>query len=88
MVLLLKDKHNLSSNDEIYSDKCDTYSKSNVIWNELLVGHLMGVDLRSLPQELQLKKVEPTAEGVFPRERVEERQKALFAAINCIWGSF
>ncbi len=31
MVLLLKDKHNLSSNDEIYKDQCDTYSKSNLI---------------------------------------------------------
>lgn len=88
MVLLLKDKHNLSSNDEIYRDKCDTYSKSNLIWNELLVGHLQDVDARSLPPELQFHKIEPTTEGVFPRDKVDERQKAVFAAIKLIWGSF
>jgi len=31
MVLLLKDKLNLSSNDEIYIDKLITYSGSNLI---------------------------------------------------------
>lgn len=88
MVLLLKDKHNLSSNNEVYADKRDTYSKSNLIWNELLVGHLQDIDARSLPPELQLQKIEPTADGVFPRDKVEERQKAVFAAIKRIWGSF
>lgn len=88
MVLLLKDKHNLSSNDEIYVDKCDTYSKSNLIWNELLVGHFPNVDVRLLPEELRLNKIEPTEEGVFPRAQVDERQKAVFKAIKLIWGSF
>ncbi|MDG7001110.1 MAG: DUF262 domain-containing protein [Nitrososphaerota archaeon] len=87
MVLLLKDKQNLSSNDETYKDKIDTYSKSNLIWNELLVGHMPGIDVRNLPLELQFQKIQPTAEGVFPRESVEERQKTVFAAIKCIWGS-
>jgi len=88
MVLLLKDKHNLSSNDEIYRDKCDTYKKSNLVWNELLVGHLPDIDARNLPRELQIKAVEPTPTGVFPLDKVEERQKAIFAAIKLIWGSF
>lgn len=88
MVLLLKDKHNLSSSDEIYRDKCKTYSMSNLIWNELLVGHLQDIDARSLPAELQFHKIEPTANGVFPREKVNERQKAVFEAIKLIWGSF
>ncbi len=88
MVLLLKDKQNLSSNDEIYADKRDTYSKSNLIWNELLVGHLHETDARSLPPELQFQRIEPTVDGVFPREKVEERQRAVFAAIKLIWGSF
>jgi hypothetical protein len=87
MVLLLKDKHNLSSNDDIYADKRDTYSKSNLIWNELLVGHLQDIDVRSLPPELRLQKIDPTVEGVFPREGVEDRQKAAFVAIKAIWGS-
>lgn len=88
MVLLLKDRHNLSSGDEVFSDKCSTYSKSNLIWNELLVGHLATTDSRSLPAELRLQPVKPTHEGVFPREGVESRQRAMFDAIKMIWGSF
>ena len=87
MVLLLKDSHNLSSNNDVYTGKRDTYSMSNLIWNELLVGHLPDIDMRMLPPELQLLKIEPTAEGVFPRGKVEERQTAMFAAIKTIWGS-
>jgi len=87
MVLLLKDKHNLSSHNDIYADKRDTYNKSSLIWNALLVGHLLDIDVPSLPPELRLQKIEPTAEGVFPLARVEERQKAVFAAIKTIWGS-
>jgi len=45
MVLLLKDKHNLSSHDEIYADKRDTYSKSNLIWNEMLVVWQSSIDM-------------------------------------------
>jgi hypothetical protein len=87
MVLLLKDKQNLSSNDEIYLGKVDTYSMSNLIWNELLVGHMPAVDMRNLPAELQLPKIEPTSDGVFPKDKVEQRQKAVFAAIKTIWGA-
>lgn len=86
MVLLLKDKQNLSSNNEIYRDKEKTYSQSNLIWNELLVGHLPSVDTNNLPTDLPVAKISPTAEGVFPRDQVEARQKAAYAAIKCIWG--
>jgi len=88
MVLLLKDKLNLSSNDEIYSDKLDTYSKSDMIWNELLAGSVHEVYMHNLPTSLQLTKIDPTPDGVFPIDKVEERQKAVFAAIKAIWGSF
>lgn len=87
MVLLLKDKQNLSSNNEIYRDKQKTYSQSNLIWNELLVGHLPNVDTYNLPSDLPVPKISPTAEGVFPREQVEDRQRAIYAAIKLIWGS-
>ena len=87
MVLLLKDKHNLSSNDDLYKDKRDTYSMSNLIWNELLVGHLQDVDVRDLPQHLRFLPIEPTTEGVFPKDRVEERQRSTFAVIKTIWGA-
>ncbi|HEX74591.1 MAG TPA: DUF262 domain-containing protein [Dehalococcoidia bacterium] len=88
MVLLLKDKLNLSSNDEIYVDKLTTYSGSNLIWNELLSGSVPEVYMRGLPADLVLKRIEPTPDGVFPIDKVEERQKAVFAAIKAIWGSF
>jgi hypothetical protein len=88
MVLLLKDKHNLSSSDEVFFNKRDTYSKSNLIWNELLVGHMPQADIQALPIEMRFRPILPTPEGVFPRESVEERQRAIFSAINLVWGSF
>jgi uncharacterized protein with ParB-like and HNH nuclease domain len=85
MVLLLKDKQNISSNNEIYNDKVETYKMSNFIWNELLVGHLDQVDTRDLPDCLIFEPVKPSATGAFPRERVEDRQRLLFSAIKTIW---
>jgi len=85
MVLLLKDKQNLSSNNEIYTDKIETYKKSNFIWNELLVGHLHGVDERNLPEDLRTPSVQPDSTGAFPRSQVETRQRLLFQAIKHIW---
>ena len=86
MVLLLKDKQNLSSNDEIYEDKQDTYAKSNLIWNEMLVGHMPSVDTKNLPVELQVETVAPDSNGVFPLADVEGRQRIVFEAIKRIWG--
>ena len=86
MVLLLKDKQNLSSNDEIYEDKQDTYAKSNLIWNELLVGHMASVDTKNLPAELQVEAVSPVDnDGVFPLAALDGRQKLVFEAIKRIW---
>jgi uncharacterized protein with ParB-like and HNH nuclease domain len=84
MVLLLKDKQNLSSNDEIYQDKQETYSQSNLIWNELLVGHLPSVDVKKLPPQLQVDAILPV-EGVFPLSYVDARQKLVFEAIRLVW---
>jgi hypothetical protein len=85
MVLLLKDKQNLSSNNEIYADKQQTYTQSNLIWNELLVGHLPSVDRQRLPAELRVEPVQP-ANQVFPLEAVDSRQKVTFEAVKRIWG--
>lgn len=86
MVLLLKDKHNWSSNADLYKDKVDTYSKSGLVWNSMMIGHLLDIDAEELPAGLIVEKVEPTAEGVFPLDKVESRQRAVFAAIKAIWG--
>jgi uncharacterized protein with ParB-like and HNH nuclease domain len=85
MVLLLKDKQNLSSNNEIYADKQKTYAQSNLIWNELLVGHLPSVDRQRLPAELQVEPIQPD-NNVFPLAAVDARQKVTFEAIKSIWG--
>jgi uncharacterized protein with ParB-like and HNH nuclease domain len=86
VVLLLKDKQNLSSNDEIYEDKQETYATSNLIWNELLVGHMDSVDRERLPDELQAEAVKPIdVEGVFPLSAIDSRQRLVFEAIKAIW---
>ncbi len=85
MVLLLKDSQNLSSNNEIYRDKIDTYKKSNFLWNELLAGHFPNVDKRNLPDSFNVEKVEPDKTGAFPMGKVGERQIAIIKAIKQIW---
>ena len=86
MVLLLEDSQNLSSNNAIYTEKVETYSLSNLIWNELLVGHLDSVDTRNLPADLCFPPVAPI-DNVFPIDQVENRQRVLFAAIRHIWAT-
>ena len=86
MVLLLTDKQNLSSNNEVYEDKQQTYTQSNLIWNELMVGHVADFHARNLPDDLRFPPVVP-ANKVFPLDQVDNRQKALFAAIRHIWAT-
>jgi hypothetical protein len=57
-----------------------------MIWNELLVGHLARVDVKRLPQELQIDPVLPD-NGVFPLAAVDGRQKVVFEAIKQIWAN-
>lgn len=84
LVLLLKDKQNISSNNDYYSKKIDDYKTSNLIWNELLVGHIDSIDRKYLPSNIT--KIEPSAEGIFPFEMLETRQKETFEMFKLIWG--
>lgn len=86
MVLLLKDKQNISSNNDYYKLKMTDYSTSNLIWNELLVGHIDRIDTRNLPKHINFTKIDPTNDDVFPLESVELRQKETFEMIKLIWG--
>jgi uncharacterized protein with ParB-like and HNH nuclease domain len=86
MVLLLKDKQNLSSNNDLYQGKQETYTQSNLIWNELLVGHIAAIDQRRLPVHLQVPPVQPE-NGVFPLTAVDARQRAIFEAIKEVWAA-
>jgi uncharacterized protein with ParB-like and HNH nuclease domain len=85
MVLLLKDRQNISSGNEIYTDKIETYKTSNFIWNELLTGHLHSIDLREIPDDLRVNIILPNESGSFPKKEIENRQRLVFNAIKRIW---
>lgn len=86
MVLLLKDKQNISSNNDYYRLKMSDYATSNLIWNELLVGHIDSIDKKNLPLNVSFTKIEPNENDVFPLEKVETRQKETFEMIKLVWG--
>ncbi len=86
MVLLLKDKQNLSSNNDYYSLKVEDYKTSNLIWNELLVGHIDSIDRRLLPASANFINILPNQDGVFPLDMLETRQKEVFEMLKLIWG--
>ncbi len=86
MVLLLKDKQNISSNNDYYKLKVDDYATSNIIWNEILVGHIDSVDTKNFPEDVTFTTILPDENDVFPLDQVETRQKELFSMIKLIWG--
>jgi hypothetical protein len=85
MVLLLKDLQNLSSSNDIYRDKLNDYEMSDIIWNQLLAGHVPSVDLKKLPTQFQSAKVDADANGAFPKDEVDRRQRLFFEALKTIW---
>lgn len=84
-VLLLKDKQNLSSNNDFYEQKKSDYATSNFIWNELLVGHLSSTDYGQLPNDIKFGKYDENEDGVLPLIAVEKRQEEMFKIIQRIW---
>lgn len=87
MVLLLKDLQNISSGADVYKKKLKDYKKSNIIWNEILAGVIPSVDIAVIPIELNNITIEPDNNGVFPKDKVDYRQRLVFEAIKNIWGS-
>lgn len=85
MVLLLKDLQNLSSNNDIYCDKLDDYAKSDIIWNQILAGHLPNPDMSLLPEPFQNAAIAADTMGAFPKDKVEQRQRLFFEAFKTIW---
>lgn len=84
-VLLLKDSHNLSSNNDIYKDKLEVYKQSNIIWNEFLAGHVPEIDMSKLPDHFEFSVFAPDENGLLPLEAIDIRQKELFAVMKHIW---
>jgi len=85
MLLLLKDRQNISSNNDYYNLKIEDYKTSNLIWNELLVGHIDIVDRRNLPPSVNFTKIDPDNNGVFPIDKVDTRQQEIFNMIKLVW---
>ena len=86
VVLLLKDKQNQSSSNDYYKLKVDDYATSNIIWNELMVGHIDHIDKRNLPVNGGFTKIEPDDDGVFPLDKLDTRQRETFDMFKLIWG--
>lgn len=82
-LLILKDKHNLSSGADIYKDKVEIYGQSNIIWNEILVGEVPQIDLKKLPFNFIVHK--PNTDGLLDLVAIETRQKELFEIIKYTW---
>lgn len=87
MVLLLKDLQNISSNNDLYNNKLTDYEMSDMVWNQLLAGHLPSVDLKALPKQFQNAKVDADPDGAFPKDEVDKRQRLFFEAVKMIWAN-
>ena len=85
MVLLLKNSQNISSGNDLYRDKLDDYAMSDIIWNELLTGKLPDVDSRKLPFNSKTLQLSPIQKALFPRDKIDQRQKIFFEALKAIW---
>lgn len=84
-ILLLKGKDNISSGNELFSDKLKSYS-STLLWNETLRGdcYKSNLDFRDFYKSngLAFRAMER-----FGPEELEERQKLLFDLCLLIWPS-
>jgi hypothetical protein len=58
---------------------------SDIIWNQLLAGHLPSVDIRNLPDPFKSAAILPDKSGAFPKDKVEQRQRLFFEAVKVLW---
>lgn len=82
-LLLLKGKDNISSNNELYSEKLKTYANT-LYWNETLRAdsYKSKLDMTALKNKFNLDLV-PIDE--FDQEALESRQNLLFKISSLIW---
>lgn len=82
-LLLLKGKDNISSNNERYSDKLESYANT-LYWNETLRqdSYKSHLDFTNwiVSSKLNFRPMDK-----FGPDELEERQKLLFEIIKCIW---
>jgi hypothetical protein len=82
-LLLLKGKDNISSNNELYENKLQTYANT-LYWNETLRAdtYKSKLDMDALKKKFELD-LHPI--GQFDQEALESRQKLLFEISSLIW---
>lgn len=82
-LLLLKGKDNISSNNEVYTEKLKTYANT-LYWNETLRkdSYKSKLDFTNMMDRYNLN-FRPM--DVFGQTELEERQKLLFEIANIIW---
>lgn len=82
-VLLLKGKDNISSNNEVYAKKLQSYANT-LYWNETLRSdsYKSKLDFAGFAADHNLSFRPMDA---FGPDELEERQKLLFALVNLIW---
>lgn len=82
-ILLLKGKDNISSNNEVYTQKLRSYANT-LYWNETLRedSYKSKLDMQHFNQKYQLN-LKPI--NVFDDEALEQRQKILFNISSIIW---
>ena len=84
-LFIFKNIHNLSSGADIYEDKMEIYGKSNIIWNEMLVGQVPEIDLKKLPFSFDFVAHKQNPQGLLELSAVETRQKELYELIKYTW---
>ncbi|MFT6792082.1 MAG: hypothetical protein ACJAR1_000061 [Rubritalea sp.] len=82
-IILLKGKDNISSNNEVYSEKLKSYA-STLIWNETLREdcYKSKLDLRDLKARYNL---DLKALNQYGPDEIEQRHKLLFEIVKIIW---
>lgn len=86
-LLLLKDKDNIKSGNEEYSDKLKTYS-AGLVWGHTLCEdfHHINTNLNSFNNELYARcgnKIKPIS--IFDKNALEQRNKLLYDIVKIIW---
>jgi hypothetical protein len=83
-ILLLKGKDNISSNNEVFSQKLKSYANT-LLWNETLRGdsYKSKLDVKALKERhhLDLKPLDR-----FGPEELEARHRLLYEIVSIIWG--
>lgn len=82
-ILLLKGKDNISSNNEVYTQKLRSYANT-LYWNETLRedSYKSKLDMQYFNQKYQLN-LNPI--NIFDNDALEQRQKILFDISSLIW---